>query len=533
MMTFFLLGHKRSLKKTFPFLFIVINLFQGVYAQTDDEIIEELFYNSYLVYKKLRHANGLYYNSLDLNGVLDNRGANAVTGFGLTGLCVAHAMGWEPNAETLALETLQSVNGNNSAYPSVKLATNAKGVTEHFYVITTGEDIWLNTESYSPIDHDLLVAGVIFAKNYFNTNAALVQEADILINALNQEDFFGDISSGQVALGMKTDGTPNGNYTKPYSEYMLINYIAKELNVSAASTQFWNLHYATTSNLQKRSYGGYNLLTTNTGGFLSSFIHSFNFITIHDFSNSSEYLSFMENAAYADISWWSDQTSISPESYEWGTGAGTTFNDTDYGSYHADKIRPNGSDLQNKQLIVSPHIIAGFAPVIPDRAKADLIAIWKHVPKARFNIGDGKEVLWRYSFKYPNWDATRISGVDFASMYLGLASLPQFLGLEFFNTYNDFNHYNSLSINTIENSYKHFSFKMFPNPLKGNQFNLSIRNHVGPTQVDIYDTLGKKIYSQAIDSNTLTINTYSLSPNVYYIKLMNQGHILTKKLVIQ
>ena len=47
-------------------------------------------------------------------------------------------------------------------------------------------------------------------------------------------------------------------------------------------------------------------------------------------------------------------------------------------------------------------------------------------------------ILWRYSLLSPGWKAPEVQGIDYSTMLFGLASLPQFLGKEFFVRNNNF-----------------------------------------------------------------------------------------------
>jgi hypothetical protein len=47
-------------------------------------------------------------------------------------------------------------------------------------------------------------------------------------------------------------------------------------------------------------------------------------------------------------------------------------------------------------------------------------------------------ILWRYSLTNTTWKAPEVQGIDYSTMLFGLATLPQFLGKEFFIRNNNF-----------------------------------------------------------------------------------------------
>ncbi len=238
------------------------------------------------------------------------------------------------------------------------------------------------------------------------------------------------------------------SWAAPYNEYMIVAWMAKNQageDSEAPAVKLWNNHYESTTTLDKCVYvdgesNSYPVLSINTKRFTSMFTFIFNYALVHHFSNSSEYMDAMLQAGMADKAWWNDQVFANKQTYEWGTGAGSAFKDDDHTkrAYSADRIFLEGSTDQNPQRIVSPHLLAGFGAVMPTEVRSDLLELYKDTRgQARYEILPGKELLWRYSYIDTDWRATSIEGVDFSCMIFGLASLPQFLGPNFFNTYND------------------------------------------------------------------------------------------------
>ena len=421
------------------------NEIKDIEEGSDDVILNNLFRNSYTFYQRLRNINGLYHNHLKIN--IDDPttvGAIPNQGMGLVGLCIASEMNWEPDAEAMALQTLKAVAGLTSG---IDISRNAKGCFTHFFNIDSGH---ANNPSYSPVDTDIMLLGAMFAKEYFSDNVEIANIVDGLVASVDQSAFIGNVEDGKIALVVDADGNTIDKWVSPYNEYMIVAWMAKNQadDNDSPAVQLWNLHYESTNTLSKAVYediysNRYPVLAPNNNRFTSMFAFIFNYALVHHFSNSPDYMDAMTNAAMADKSWWNDcDVDVEKQSYEWGTGAGSAFKDDDHTlrAYSADKIHMRGDDYNkfNMQLIVSPHIVAGFSPAKPTMVRDDLLEMYKDTRgMARYEIQPGEELLWRYSYLDTNWRATSIEGVDFSCMLFGMAALPQFLGPNFFNTYND------------------------------------------------------------------------------------------------
>ena len=81
---------------------------------------------------------------------------------------------------------------------------------------------------------------------------------------------------------------------------------------------------------------------------------------------------------------------------------------------------------------------------------------------------------------------------------------------------------------SIENETILESFKMYPNPLKGN--NLFIKTQQDST-IKIYNVLGKLILSDIVNSNKNKVDVSSLQKGIYLIKVTSGNSTTTKKLI--
>ena len=439
---------------------LMLLTFTVVKAQkTDHQILEELLHNTCRFYQMLRADNGLYFDFVSAQKH-SNIGSTASIGMGLVAQCVATEMGWTTSAEEEVIETLKSVLGENDN--GVRLDRTAENCFIHFYNIETGSAIG---KDWSPIDTDLLLGGALFAKRYFNTNSEITKYADQLYKMVNHELFIGDITKGQVSLLMNKDGSASGKWTLPYNEYMIVAWLAKNQNSNKKSpaSKLWDAYYSSPGNLPTVTYTSksgeqYHVLTdlVVTKEFTSNFTFMFNYLFVHDFSVSHDYQEAMRQAALADRAWWHDRNDLNKmgkQDYEWGTTAGFGLSLSDgklVERYCVDKIcalEDVGTNRdKNKGKNIALNAMAGYSPVLPDLVRHDLVAIYrderglgKMALPARKGISDGGDyILWKYSYSNLNWRPSKVEGVDNGCMLLGLAALPEFLGVEFFQEYNNF-----------------------------------------------------------------------------------------------
>lgn len=403
------------------YVFIWLIIILPFFAQAQDEILDQLFRNSYTVWELQRNDVGLYRDSKLFNGEDYHPCSVANVGIGLISLCIADSMGWETAAVEKAILTLKTITGHT---PGVEPDRNESGFYRHFIDMETGERFW-NSE-YSTIDTEILVAGALFANSYFQ-NDSISHYAMELWHSVSHELAIADEEEGKIYLTMEENGfgTPN-SITSVYNEYMIVAWMAMNstTDISSPAYKLWNSFYFNPNRLPYTAYEGNMVLTDREGHFLSSFTHLFNYYLCNYFTVSEEYLEFFKQAQNADMAWWA-QSSVK-SSWEWGNGAGTGPE-----GYYADKIN------DNKSRVVSPHIIAGFLPIYPG-GKEDLKTMWRNSKgRYRFN-GSDEEILWRYSLEKSDWAAPEIQGIDYSTMLFGLAGLPEYLGPTFFLRHNDF-----------------------------------------------------------------------------------------------
>ncbi len=418
---------KKKLLITFS-LFTV--LFSTLFAQAEDATITKLFQDGYFTLKSMRQSNGIYLDALAIN-IGDKPAAIAANGVGLVSLCIADSMykktndaiNWESKGDSLVLKTLQTFIGFKKSGK-----TNSKGLFPRYFIPTDGSSTW--GLEYSTIDNAIFAMGMNFCKNYFSNDTAIVNNANRLLNTM---DFTAAVSSDGQQLYMVLD--QYGNVSAPvgaFNEYMILAWLAKNVGASnpgyTKSQTYWNKYYEnpTTSSVYHPTYAGIQVLSDGNG-FMSDFIPEFCYYLCNHFKNNTNYMTYFRNSRTTDSLFFKNSYS-GINSYEWGLGAG----EDPGGGYTANSI------YNNNLAVVSPHVIAGFLPIHP-QSKNDL--------KSLYNNGNGpavyslpnnqtRKVLWRYSRQNTATRCSYIQAIDFSTFVYGLATLPEYIGDNFFDKYN-------------------------------------------------------------------------------------------------
>ena len=78
---------------------------------------------------------------------------------------------------------------------------------------------------------------------------------------------------------------------------------------------------------------------------------------------------------------------------------------------------------------------------------------------------------------------------------------------------------------------------VYPNPTSGENITMNFKNIEGKTTINIVTLNGKKLYTyETIVNSTkkqFEINSLDLAPGIYFIQVVNNNAVLTKKLIIQ
>lgn len=517
------------MRKKLGWMVMVFVIWNNALAQVPDPTVSRLFRNSYKVIDAMRLPGGIYLDALAL-GADDKPAALAANGVGLVSLCIADAMykktgdadAWDANAETKALQTINEwIRLKNTSG-----AVNKNGLFYRYFNPEDGSWVWVT--EHSTIDNAILAAGFLFCRNYFNWNAEIVSKTKTLLNAMDFTAAIPTTSGNQMYMILDDNGYGSAP-TTPFNEYLVLAWFAKNTNSIYAgynrAQTYWNNYFSDATKLPQYSYpSGNATLSGGTGYAQPSFHVQFSFYYCHYFDNDPAYMSFFANQATADRSWWKSATS---QQTAWGCGAG----EIPGGGYSADAVN------NNPNKIVSPHIMAGFSPVYPD-VRTDLAELYANgTGAAVYKIPDTDiDFLWRYKFSNTGQRASYVQAVDFSTMLYGLAALPEYLGPEFFKTYNDFNFDPSTSATELRSPNV---LDIYPNPTSGQasfRFSLTSAAHIS---IGIFTTSGKLV-KQVVDEelsmggHSALLNTGDgLPAGVYFCRMLidNQTSV-TKKMII-
>lgn len=509
------------------------------YSQQPDPTLAKLFQDSYKVVDAMRIKSpavgaGIYLDALAIN-IGPKPVALAANGVGLYSLCIADAMfkktgdavSWDAHAEEKALQTINEW----IRLKDTPGAVNVNGLFHRYLDPKDGSYVWDITE-HSTIDNAILAAGFLFCRNYFNHNQEIVSKTTALLNSM---DFTAAISpAGDQLFMILEDNGARSVVANPFNEYMVLAWFAKNSNPSFPGYQraqtYWANNFSDAAKLPKFYYptGNPSLSENNTSG-QPSFHVQFCYFYCNYFSNNESYLTYFANQLKADKSWWQNTTR---QQTAFGLGAG----EIPGGGYSADAVN------RNPERIVSPHIMAGFSPVYPTVWR-DLISLYGGgAGSAVYTIpGTDHEFLWRYKYSDPGQRASYVQAVDFSTMVYGLAALPEFLGPDFFKTYNDFDFTTTVTSMKVENEVG--LLEIFPNPLSGQatvSFELARKAKV---RIDIYAENGqvvKQLVDRQMGAGRHAVkwdgkddNHANVSPGTYLCRLLIDNLPLqTKQMVV-
>src|SRR5690606_6880517 len=151
----------------------------------DEEFLDTLQYKPFLYFiNEINPKNGLVKD----RSTESSPASIAATGFGVSVWIIGGEHGWmkREDAAKLTLAMLRFlINSEQSAEP---VSTGYKGFYYHFIDMKTGERVW-NCE-LSSIDTAWLLAGIIFARQYFNLdNEAEFEIRNLAVKILSRVDW--------------------------------------------------------------------------------------------------------------------------------------------------------------------------------------------------------------------------------------------------------------------------------------------------------------------------------------------------------
>lgn len=367
--------------------------------------LDPLFQSTLDFYGKLiRTNNGMYRDAYELRGKQSKRCSSAAVGVGLISLCIEHELKRDPQAEEKALRTLRAINGKVDGF---QIDREKAGYFRHFFQADTGK----GKGEYSTIDTAIMIVGVQFCRNYFDSSE-IWNEADELWGSIKWELALARQDGSKLHMVME-DGLPKEKtVTSLFNEYYLLAALIREKQIQERGAS----DLVSFSDLPTWEHGGETLLSDWRKVPHCSFLIQFPFYLTHECASSLGFTKFVKAQAVIDqrvSTSWSGHPSF------WGNGAGMMPS----GGYQANVYS------KNPEKVISPHIIAGFISVFPN-AKAHLLELYQD-SKVVVESPVGK-LLPRVSLKCPGWRSPRIEAIDYSSMLYGLAADHPKLGMKFF-----------------------------------------------------------------------------------------------------
>jgi hypothetical protein len=382
---------------------LMIILLSGSTFANDLGKLQPLFEASLDFYDDLqRTPTGMYRDSYLVGRGADQgqRCSTAAVGVGLMALCMEHELERDPEAARKALLTLRTLNGKTKGFTPDR---EKAGYFRHFFSIETGA----GRSGYSTIDTAIMVVGALFCRNTFE-DAEIKKEADLLWNSINWELALARPDGSRLHMVMENGKPKERTVTQMFNEYFVLGWLVGEFQLQERGKS----DVLEIADLPSWNHEGLRLLGEPRSTPQPSFIVQFPFYMCHPCTVDADFAKFVKAQGLADRG--------VGRGHFWGAGAGVTPKN----GYVA------ASFARNPGTVVSPRIIEGFMPVMP-QARADLQKLYED-PARRLKTPAG-ELVPRFSLEDTKWQPERIESIDFASMVFGLAGIHPDLGMKFFH----------------------------------------------------------------------------------------------------
>ncbi|MCB9463504.1 MAG: Tat pathway signal protein [Candidatus Eisenbacteria bacterium] len=371
-------------------------------ALTDEELLDLL----------QRRAFNYFWNEANpSNGLVKDRSTTgspasiAATGFGLSTICIGIDHGWISRSDGAdrVLTTLETF-WNGPQGPDANGMIGYKGLFYHFLDMTTARRTW--DCELSTIDTALLFAGVLDAKQYFDTNDPVEQDIRALADSLYYRadwEFVRNGTSG-IRMGWKPDtGFSSFGLWRGYNEAMILYILALGSPTFPVPEVTWD--YWTSGYQWATQYGQTYVI------FPPLFGHQYSHCWIDYRSIWDEYMeakgiSYFENSRRATIAA-REYCIANPGGHIGYSGDlwGLTASDDPFG-YSAHGAPPP----QNDNGTITPTAAASSLPFAPEYV----------LPTLQYMYSNFSQLWGPYGFK----DAFNLDFGWFASDYLGIDQGP-------------------------------------------------------------------------------------------------------------
>jgi hypothetical protein len=253
----------------------------AAYQGTDEQLLDEIEKSSFQFFWDQAHPQtGLIKDRANVSGSDSYTVASiASVGFGLTALCIAHSRGYVSSDEIKKRVrlTLNTVLNNVAGH---------EGFFYHFIDWSNGQRVW-NCE-LSSMDTSLLLCGVLTARQYFASDAEIVDLATRLYNNVN----WPWMQNGQATLtmGWKPESGFLDARWSHYCELMMIYLLGIGSPTHPIAPDTWNAWSRPTY-----TYNGMTYISAGDPLFTHQFSHAW-----YDFRNQKDaYANYFDNSGTA------------------------------------------------------------------------------------------------------------------------------------------------------------------------------------------------------------------------------------------
>jgi hypothetical protein len=366
--------------------------------------------DQFLDYLQQTGFDYFWYEANPLNGLIPDRSSAdsacsiAAVGFGLTAIGIGIDHGWVSRAEGSArvLRTLRTFLEKPQGISASK-AIGYRGWFYHFLDMKTGLRFRTFDTELSSIDTALLLAGVLYAKEYFNATNSDEPTIRAMADSLyNRVDWRWMARGGNMlSMGWLPDRDFLTSNWIGYNEAMLLYCLALGAPTNPLPASAWD-----------RWTSGYQWKTNGDQAFLSFaplFGHQYSHCWI-DFRHIADAYMRQRNTTYFENS---RRATLAQRSYCMGKSSfrcdepgklwGLTASDGPNG-YTAHGAPP----AQNDDGTIAPTAVAGSLPFAPEYC----------LPTLRYFYDRYRENIWTgYGFRdsfnlAANWWATDVLGID-------------------------------------------------------------------------------------------------------------------------
>lgn len=488
-----------------------------------------------------------WYESNPSNGLIRDRSATyspssiAAVGFGLTAIGLGIDHGWITRAEgrDRTLATLRTF-WEKPQGPAATGTIGYKGWFYHFLEMDTG--LRSGSSELSSIDTGLLLAGILYSKQYFNgsdsTEVGIRSLADSIFNRVD----WNWMANGGSALTMGWH--PESGFINAwwigYNEAMILYIMGIGSRTNPIPASMWN---SWTSGYSWQTHYGYSFVN-----FPPLFGHQYShcwvdFRGIADSYMRSAGITYFENSRRATLAQ-REYCIANPGGfvgygpYVWGLTACDGPGSTGYYGYIARGAPPGTND----DGTIAPTAPGGSISFAPEYS----------IPALRYLYDQFRTDIWTgYGFRdafniTANWWDPDVIGIDQGpilimaenyrtqavwNLFMQNEEIQRGLQLAAFDTVT------AIPSDALEVPYRYELDQNYPNPFNPSTIIRYSLGKKGMVAIKVFDVLGREVATLVNEeknpgSYTVVFQANSLASGVYYYRLEAGGVVLTKKTIL-